>query len=460
MEEVLGNIEQEEEEILFAASLFDRFSGSLLDAVLQKQITGYLKNIKKTGFFLIPLDDEQEWYRLHHLVRDLLKKRAWSHWGKHNLDSFYLEAGRWFENHSYIEEAVHCFKLAGNTDEIIRVISTYGLRNIASGDVKTVTDWINLLPEEKLLSTPDLCVLEGWIASINQQIDRNEYVSKIAESIYDKSKKTYIEDIEAHLALIKVNYLVQREGVKPEDIEALLAVAEQNARSSNLLLHSIIQLFRGNVYRMAGELDMALSAYRKTLLYADQINDFSLILPSTTAACEIYFLKGNFTEAEQTLHQTLKKVYQSFTLIRIPKVGLLHILLAMIQFEKNQTEAASDHLKKAEEISDRTRIFFPEFAEVWFTPGNRIGFGIVAVLQGDEFKGRASAFDDKITSVQYVDFTVGPAVTYKVSGMISLNLKTAYTAGRHLVIESADVRDRLNPSPVWGISAGIQLQLQ
>jgi len=108
----------------------------------------------------------------------------------------------------------------------------------------------------------------------------------------------------------------------------------------------------------------------------------------------------------------------------------------------------------------RTTIYFPEFAEVWFIPGNRFGFGMVAVLDGDEFKGIASVYNDVMTSVQYADFTVGPAIELNVSGMISLNMKAAYTAGRHLVIESVDTRESLNPSPTWGISAGIQLRLQ
>jgi hypothetical protein len=107
----------------------------------------------------------------------------------------------------------------------------------------------------------------------------------------------------------------------------------------------------------------------------------------------------------------------------------------------------------------RTSIYFPEIAEVWFTPGNRFGFGMVATLEGDEFEGRGSIYRDEKTSIQYADFTVGPAMQVHVSNHISLNLRAAYTAGRHLVIETNDSRNKLNPSPVWGIRAGIQLSL-
>jgi hypothetical protein len=107
----------------------------------------------------------------------------------------------------------------------------------------------------------------------------------------------------------------------------------------------------------------------------------------------------------------------------------------------------------------RTTIYFPQYAEAWFTPGDRFGLGIEAVLSGDEFTGRETVFKEVKTSVQYADFTVGPAAEYHISNFISLNVKAAYTAGRHLVIESADSRESLKPSPVWGFKAGIQLRL-
>jgi len=107
----------------------------------------------------------------------------------------------------------------------------------------------------------------------------------------------------------------------------------------------------------------------------------------------------------------------------------------------------------------RTKIYFPEIAETWFTPWKRFGFGIVAALDGDEFKGGSSVFNNRMTTVQYADFTNGPAMEFNVTGHISLNLKAAYTAGRHLVIESDDFRERLNPSPVWALSVGVKLNL-
>jgi hypothetical protein len=107
----------------------------------------------------------------------------------------------------------------------------------------------------------------------------------------------------------------------------------------------------------------------------------------------------------------------------------------------------------------RAVIYFPEYANVWFNPGKRFGFGMEASLKGDEFTGRETVFGGNKTSIQYADFTVGPAAEMRISDFLTFSMKAAYTAGRHLVIESASGRDRLKPSPVWGLSAGIQLRI-
>lgn len=107
----------------------------------------------------------------------------------------------------------------------------------------------------------------------------------------------------------------------------------------------------------------------------------------------------------------------------------------------------------------RASIYFPEKAEVWFRPGSMLEFGLLATLEGDEFIGRGMIYNGERTKLQYSDFTVGPAMNLEISNHISMNLRTAYTAGRHLVIQTDDSREKLNPSPVWGIRVSITLSL-
>jgi LuxR family maltose regulon positive regulatory protein len=355
MEEVLQGLDEEEEQLLLFLSLFDRFTPPLLNSVLQAKTSEAFEKIRKSGFFLIPLDEHQQWFRLHHLVRDLIKKRAPAKFDADKLAAVYTRSAQWFEQNDFIDEAIGCFEKADHSTDIVRLISLYGLKQIATGDLATLSYWLNYLPEQKRLSTTDLCILEGWMATLKQQFDRVAYCSSIADSIFNTDQKRYIEDQQAHVALLKVSYMIVKKDVNLEEIEQLLSSAEKNACGTNFLLHSIIQLYKGDMYQSLQDFEGALSAYKKASLYAEEMNDFSLILPVTTAYCKIYILQGHFTEAEEVLDNMLTITRQRFSEISLPKTGLLHVLLAMILFEENKTEEASFHLEKADVILSRTK---------------------------------------------------------------------------------------------------------
>ena len=75
--EVLPAITPEQRDLLVRAAPLERLSGSLCDAALQ--VTGsaeVLAALDRADLFLVALDAEHEWYRCHHLFRDVLAART------------------------------------------------------------------------------------------------------------------------------------------------------------------------------------------------------------------------------------------------------------------------------------------------------------------------------------------------------------------------------------------------
>jgi LuxR family maltose regulon positive regulatory protein len=71
--EVLPAISSRQRELLVRAAPLERLSGALCDAALQ--VTGsreVLAALDRADLFLVALDDDHEWYRCHHLFRDVL----------------------------------------------------------------------------------------------------------------------------------------------------------------------------------------------------------------------------------------------------------------------------------------------------------------------------------------------------------------------------------------------------
>jgi LuxR family maltose regulon positive regulatory protein len=54
-------------------AVLERMSGSLCDAVLERTgSAGVLADLERSNLLLVPLDRRGQWYRYHHLFRDML----------------------------------------------------------------------------------------------------------------------------------------------------------------------------------------------------------------------------------------------------------------------------------------------------------------------------------------------------------------------------------------------------
>jgi LuxR family maltose regulon positive regulatory protein len=72
--ELLDRISRAEASFLTRTSVLDRMCGPLCDAILDaKGSTAVREQMEARNLLLIPLDRHREWYRYHHLLRDLLR---------------------------------------------------------------------------------------------------------------------------------------------------------------------------------------------------------------------------------------------------------------------------------------------------------------------------------------------------------------------------------------------------
>ena len=75
-EEVLKRQPDEVQEFMLQTSILEHLNGDLCEAVTgYKKSQEMLETLHQKNLFVISLDDEQKWYRYHHLFADLLAYR-------------------------------------------------------------------------------------------------------------------------------------------------------------------------------------------------------------------------------------------------------------------------------------------------------------------------------------------------------------------------------------------------
>ena len=140
--ELLDRISRAEASFLTRTSVLNRMCGSLCDAILDaKGSTAVLEQMEARNLLLIPLDGHREWYRYHHLLRDLLRSELRRR-EPALVDDLHVRAAAWFEANAMPEAAIGHAQAAADYDRVARLILELQQPVWASGRVETVTRWM------------------------------------------------------------------------------------------------------------------------------------------------------------------------------------------------------------------------------------------------------------------------------------------------------------------------------
>jgi LuxR family transcriptional regulator, maltose regulon positive regulatory protein len=142
-------------------SILDRMCGPLVDAVLEDEGSAReLEKIERANLFLVPLDNRREWYRYHHLFRELLQREL----AETEPDLVRVLHGRaadWFEAAGDRESALEHSYAAGDTDRAAAILTAIAFPLYYSGRVVTLDRWFRRFERARLLERYPAVALHG-----------------------------------------------------------------------------------------------------------------------------------------------------------------------------------------------------------------------------------------------------------------------------------------------------------
>jgi LuxR family transcriptional regulator, maltose regulon positive regulatory protein len=143
--ELLDRISGAEAVFLTRTSVLDRMCGPLCDAILGEKGSGaVLEQIEARNLLVVPLDRRREWYRYHHLLRDLLQAELQRR-EPGLVQDLHFRAAMWFEANAMPEMAIEHAYPAGDYDRVARLILDLQQPVWASGRAETVRRWMEWL---------------------------------------------------------------------------------------------------------------------------------------------------------------------------------------------------------------------------------------------------------------------------------------------------------------------------
>jgi LuxR family maltose regulon positive regulatory protein len=354
---------------LLHTSILDRLCGplcdSLLEAVNLNTVTPLgqeiLEQLEQANLFLIPLDDNRRWYRYHHLFADFLREHLAQTAEPDVVTTLHKQASRWLETNHLITEAVNHSLAAGATGEATRLVERVLIDSLTSGEVTTVLNWLDALPDQLIRTRPRLSLGKGWALLITNRWDQIEPLLEAAETALAELKPgdpelsqgwsdTEIKGMWGEVAAMRAMVYGSR-GDAQEAIR-LCEQALQQLPPENATVRGIILMTLGNAHEVAGDLPRASQAHAEAVAICRSTGDIIVALTATSTLARIESEQGNLYAAAEYFRQGIEIVNEQFTVRgeTFPGARWAYIELAELYREWNELDEAKRLLTVAFEM--------------------------------------------------------------------------------------------------------------
>lgn len=163
VEEVLSGLPDGTVRIIEQSAVLERMSAPLLDEVLDgDRAPRVLDELERAGnMFLVPLDRQGEWYRYHHLFREVLRARL----GRREpgtVQRLESRASRVLERRGDIDGALRHAASAGEVTRVADLVLRDTGRLVFQGDVARLGRWLELLGRDRMEQLPAAAMAWAW----------------------------------------------------------------------------------------------------------------------------------------------------------------------------------------------------------------------------------------------------------------------------------------------------------
>jgi LuxR family maltose regulon positive regulatory protein len=220
--ELLSRLPSRQVSFLTRTAVLDRMCGPLCDAVLDTTGSAkVLESLAGSNLLLVPLDRRRQWYRYHHLFRDLLRAEL-ERREPQLIPELHRRAAAWCQANGLEETAIDHAQAAGDTDHVARLVLNVMQPVWASGRVDTVLGWMQWLEREQMIERyPAVAVHGALIFALLGRATRAEQWAAAAERASPQGRLPDGSTMESYLGYLRA--ILCRDGVTEMRRDARLA---------------------------------------------------------------------------------------------------------------------------------------------------------------------------------------------------------------------------------------------
>jgi LuxR family maltose regulon positive regulatory protein len=347
VDEVLARQPDDVQRFLLKTAILERLCAALCEAVTGgKDGQEMLDALHRANLFTIALDEHGEWYRYHHLFRDVLRLRLQQTQAE-LIPSLHQRASLWYEANGLLDEAIEHALAAQDVKRAGDLIANAFLPLWKQSELATLRRWMESLPEVAFAQHPELAFFSSVLLAYTGQLAAAASRLDLAASLLQAAAVNgeYSTEV-AKQWMGRVEMLRGILAARHGDI----AQAVHDSEQALTLLPLDDYVFRGGTYTVLGlayltrgDLVEALQAYEEAARYAPKADHWFLLSGALGRMAPIQITLGRLHAAAATCRQLL-----ALPVVRggkFPGAGFAHVGLAEVFYQWNDLAQAAAHVE-------------------------------------------------------------------------------------------------------------------
>jgi len=336
--EVLDGLDPDLQTFLLKTSILEQLSPSICNALTGRDDSHrMLEQIDSANLFLVPMDNQRQTYRYHHLFAGLLRHQLDARYNQAPINDLHRTASDYHHQHGNRLSAIYHVLEIDDYERAADLLSEYRVRLLQTGEWFTMGRLVRQLPEEIIHQRVDLSVANAWEKlSTAQMNDLMDYLTSIDGRLEDPHLQTEVEILQGYVMLWQNR---PRQAIKHSQ-QALDTLDRDNEFLYSFALNNL-----GFAYRADNQLEKALEIFQEVHRRFGDKYDIVHLRVTVNAIANIHQMWGDLRQARQVYEAVLEHYISSGFPRRM--MGLLYIGLGILDYERNQLERSEKNFQQA-----------------------------------------------------------------------------------------------------------------